>query len=126
MSLENRLEEFFSKKENRLIVVVGVIVLIVLLVLCHRACSSKKETFLGEFQAAPMARQRSREILAPGAKLRYTPVFSNTSQGRGNMFARTIQTGKLLNAGNHLSLPKEGFKPTVVRKQNLKQMLNSN
>lgn len=66
------------------IAVFCIIVVIILLILLF-----KSEKFLGEFTGAPVATQRSSEILGVGNNLRFSSEFSSTSQGGGNVIADT-------------------------------------
>lgn len=65
----------------------GAIVLIIL-VLIYMAVT--KQGFLNEFRSAPIASQRSTELLGVGQPIRFASEFSNTSQGGSHVVGESM------------------------------------
>lgn len=75
-------------KESPLTVCIWGLIVLVLLVLIYLAVT--KQGFLNEFRSAPIASQRSTDLLGIGQPMRFSSEFSSTSQGGSHVVGESM------------------------------------
>ncbi len=75
-------------RESPLTVCVWGLIVLVLLFLIYMAVT--KQGFLNEFRSAPIATQRSSDLLGVGGPLRFTSEFGSTNQGGSHIVGESM------------------------------------
>ena len=98
--------------KSPLVVCVYSILVLVLLVLIYLAVT--KQGFLNEFRSAPIAAQRSSELLGVGNPLRFTSEFGSTNQGGSNVVSEVMESNMKMGTEHMMG----GFEPPVYHDVN--------
>jgi hypothetical protein len=82
-------------------------IVLILLVLIYMAVS--KQGFLNEFRSAPIASQRSSDLLGIGSPMRFSSEFSSTSQGGSHVVGESM-AASMARGTEHMTA---GYEPPV-------------